>query len=447
MKRHAQHLLGFTQRFGRNEQGSVLMLVGLSIVFLVAMAGSGIDFGLRGILRTQAQQSTDAASLAIASMGGPTASPTAGAQIDQGNRYFRLNFNGNQFGINKDAINPSISPSTAGNPVQVGISTATPITLPTSFVNLSGTNSIGTSASSSAQLAQLTQSDYDVVIVADESGSQGQGASCSAGLFGSGTRMNCMKNALKVMVDSMLPPGVVNPNVRVGVVGYTGYISNKWGPTSNNGAATNAVSQLRAIYQNFDHYGMLAGAMMVSGGLAGATNTQINLGFGTIQAPNEAIVGVAMPQPQTLRTNASDPNGMSPTKYVVFITDGGIMIEPRRNNDNAIVTLNGLPVAVGVNQHAAGVTCPAGANAGFCYDAFNTACNAVKNASGPNSVHLFVINYMTPAPALATTSMQQCASLNPITGLPEYMFASTPAQLAQILQNITTQIQGVQITQ
>jgi hypothetical protein len=363
---------------------------------------------------------------ALLPSGATVAERTAEAQ-----RYFNLNFPATYMGIAR----PTPIITIAAGSVEVKANT----NVPTTFMKMVGRNDIPADSKSNTLIAGRNV-DYDLVMVVDESGSTGLGCAACGGL----TRMQVEKNAISAMMNTVFPPGPINDNVRFGLIGYTGFISNKWGLTSDKNQALASIASLASRVENYDHWGMEAGFNMVTG------NVDSSLSSGTIvpnnpnvyQFPPLALVPVASFNPAKLcwtstgwrnvatvadcvmqaierntnvpppRTPRSDGAPVSPVKNVVFITDGFIMVEPPG--------------------------CPARP----CYSDFLAQCTALKNAG----VNVFVISFASQGGG-DVAALSSCASVDPVSNNPRYWFAPNAASLNTILQNIGVTINKVRIFQ
>jgi Flp pilus assembly protein TadG len=407
--------------FARDRRGNVLMLTGLLITVLVSITGAGYDLAHQQLVKLRIQQASDIAALAAATM---TGNPTTAQREQIAARYFALNYPETYLGVPR----PTPQVEVGSSSIRVSASAD----MPTQFMQYVGFDTIVSGGSSTVSTDSRAQdADYDVAVVVDESGSQ------AAALPPYSSRMEAQKASLRTMVNAIVPAATTNQNVRVGFIGFTGYISNKWGLSNRNADALNAINQMRPIWQNFDHTGMLAAANMMRGGVSTETNRQITMASGTVAA------NTAVPLPRTARSSTAriDANGLSPVKYVVFISDGGIMLEPTSLNDRT-----GL-----ISRYCAFSFQP-------CYAAFLDACTQAKNAVGTNSVHVFVINLATPVSRDQQNALTSCAS-ETVPGGPTYtsaekpdrtkdfLFAADSATLGRMLTNISTEIRKTKIIQ
>ena len=421
-------------RFFSDEAGSVLTLVGLSMLFLFAAGGAGYDLGRLDLVSQKEQQSSDAAALAGASL------PTSATDTDRKNealRYFALNYPASFLGVARPT--PTVTVDSTG--LVVNVQSA----MNQNFVSNVGGGGMTAAGKSTVGLSASQSSDYDAVMIVDESGSEGSPSPPYA------TREQAQQAALTTMANTIVPAGNTNPNVRMGFVGFTGYISNKWGLSSNNADAITAISKMRPLDQNFDHMALLGAMNMLLGG-QGAANGQITMGspYGPTGLGGTVSANTTMPAPRTARTNTVDAHGIAPTKFVVFLSDGGIMLEPDDSHD-----LNQDPSGL-VHTH-----CPGRTDFGTeCFAAFNDACTQLKNMSGiTDNVHVFIINLNQMVTASELSSLTQCASATIPGGTTVYtaqqkpnpardfFYAVDAATLQSILKNITTVIQKERITQ
>jgi Flp pilus assembly protein TadG len=434
-------------RFARDEAGSILIMFGLGVTFLVAIAGAGIDLGMQQLRTIQLQQTTDTAAISAGTMTDKNGNPITQKQMtDSATRYYNLNYLA--LG-NSGVLAPSVLQVTtdgSGNGV-LEVQTQTE-SRSTSFINNSGILKLDSQGYSkvAASLSQL--SDYDVAMIVDESGSEAQTD------VGGGTREQAQQAALRNMIGSILPPTTPNPNVRMGFIGFSGEITNRWGLSSDNAQALDVVKLLRPIDQNFDHTALLAAKDMLSGGTKGTKNETIGGGFGDKVVDNNT----QMPVARTARTNPSDTNGLSPLKYAIFLSDGGIMYEPADDGspdqDKTGLVHKHCPGRQGVyHGHWAG---------NECFDAFLDACQQLKTlkdnpqTTDSQVVHLIIINLKNAISATELSTLTKCAS----PSLPDaekfdasqkpdptkdFFYAKDAATEEAILKSVTQQIKKTRI--
>lgn len=149
------------QSFVRAQQGNVLMLTGLGMLFLVGIGGAGYDLGRQQLVRQKIQQASDAAALAAAGMDFGTSNAT---RQNTAQAFFALNYPSDYLGVAR----PTPSISIAGETITVSANSS----VPTSFVGNFGVSSIAAAGSSTTRFKRL-QTVLDVILVMDNSGSMG----------------------------------------------------------------------------------------------------------------------------------------------------------------------------------------------------------------------------------------------------------------------------------
>lgn len=377
-------LHSFLQKLRREQQGSVLILTVFGIAIMIGLTGAGIDLGRQQLAKIKLQQATDAVAVAIASMPDTTTASEKEAAVQ---RYFNLNYPATYIGLPR----PTVTCSPCDDTIEVRAS----LSVDPMFVGVIGVGTMEADGLTRvASQSSRTSADYDVVMVVDESGSTGAPAP-----GGGGTIMTVEKSALSDMVNAIVDGA--NPNVRFGLVGYTGYISNAYGLTSDRSQALGYLTNLQPRCHNYDHYGMEAGLNMATGNwTAFRASARTCPSDYTWTDRNVDVPGAA--------TNRSDSKKLSDATHVVFLTDGYIMVEPP-----------GPPYPN--------------------YPQFLASCSALKSAG----VIVHTISFVSRSAGDEST-LRQCASLDG-DGNPRYYYAPDSATLRGILTNIGTQIKKIRI--
>ncbi|MFM9889312.1 MAG: VWA domain-containing protein [Rickettsiales bacterium] len=387
-----------------NRNGSVVVFTAIGLFLLLGLAGVGVDFGRQQIVRNKLQVAADAAALAAAfAPEGTTVAERQTIAI----RYYNLNFPSDYLDIARPSPQVEVSAAT----VRITANTR----MPTSFLSNIGVSSLPINSLSEVSITGSTAtSDYDIVLVVDESGSEG-----SLAPDGRGTRMDAQIRAANVFIGSIFPAGVAtNPNIRFGLVGYTGFISNAHALTSDGTTARTYTANLRPRFQNYDHYAVRAGGIMLNGGLPGfPPDATINDTTGhetgrDFWLPYSDYMPI--PQPATAR---SDGQTTAPVKNMILITDGGLMLEPQI----------GSPVTEASQLGA-----------------FVDECNKVKANGVRIWTAIFASTFNTPRQIKA---MEDCASPDPSTGTPQFTLAGTEDTLTEFLSTASESIQSIRITQ
>lgn len=189
----------FASRLKRDQQGVVLVQVGMTLLVLVGMLGIGVDMGRAFLYRAQLSSALDAAALA-----GSKAfhSDTRDAEIQA---FFDSNFDANFMG---GQITPLLI--TQGNAAQRTLSITTSGTVDTTFMRLFGYNdlNVGAAAETTAK-----QSGLQLVMVLDNTGSMETSD-------GGTVRMDALKASSKTMVNNLFGSESENDKIQVAVVPY-----------------------------------------------------------------------------------------------------------------------------------------------------------------------------------------------------------------------------------
>ena len=147
----------------RDRGGNVLMLTGLAVLFLFAMAGAGVDFGRQQLVRMKLQNASDAAAIAAASMPESTSEAQRRAVAL---RYYNLNYPTSYLGVARPT--PTISVT---DPITVQATSS----FNTNFLAGLGLPQMESQSLARVNRAQSASSVYDVILVMDNSGSMGFG--------------------------------------------------------------------------------------------------------------------------------------------------------------------------------------------------------------------------------------------------------------------------------
>lgn len=147
------------RKFNHDARGSVLMLTGLAILILFAVAGAGVDFGRQQLVRMKLQNASDAAAVAAASM-------PEGTTVEQRRqvalRYYNLNYPASYLGVARPSPNIQI-----GNQITVDASA----TLATNFIANVGVDQLASQGRTVVERTEARNSVYDVLLVMDNSNS------------------------------------------------------------------------------------------------------------------------------------------------------------------------------------------------------------------------------------------------------------------------------------
>lgn len=464
-----KNIHNYSKSFRKDESGSVLILAGVFILVAFAIAGASVDFGRAQLVQIRQQQALDSAALAAANVVERTPGAIDTERVirrNAGSRYYNLNFSNGYLG--------SDTSTTTFNYVnQFRIDMTGNAALPTNYINTMGTTNLSTFSEVSVVMPNNQPPNFDVVMVIDQSGSTKEDLPNPTGGKPVKRIIDAEKDAISKMLDVIFPNGQpVNPNVRFGLVGYSGAILNAFGLTSLKAQAQSYIDPLEPYFNNYDMWGLEAGMKMLTEDWTGFVPPQqctlvpptlppvITLpdcigapGSYCIPEGDQGSTGCSwfnaagercsfydpdyppvlpqciperntgVPAPATAR---SDGLLTSNNKYLVLISDGYIMQEPApcpwgefyRANFPAIDTEEPLP----------GDTCKN-------YRAFLDQCAAIKAAG----ITIYTINFVSQT-ADDIAPMRACAS-----SPDKYFFAPNEATLESILSGIATQIYRIKI--
>lgn len=158
----------FIRHLHHDTRGNVLMLTGLAILILFAVAGAGVDFGRQQLVRMKLQNASDAAAVAAASM---PDSVSADQRRAVALRYYNLNFPTTYLGIARPTPNIQV-----GNQIIVDASTS----FDANFVSNVGVNRLESQGRTVVDRTAPQQTIYDVILVMDNSGSMSSTISAPA---------------------------------------------------------------------------------------------------------------------------------------------------------------------------------------------------------------------------------------------------------------------------
>jgi len=223
----------FLKSFVRQQQGSVLIITGLSFLVLLAVGGAAIDLGRQQLVRAKLQQASDAAAVAAATLSDDA---TNGERSAAASRYFALNFPDGYLGVSRPVPAVSVSASS--------ISVIANAPLNTRFIGFVGVDQITSSGITRINRDTVTTSSkYDLVFVMDASGSMeardvgnvgilnpDAGAPCipynpvnfnpaGACPTNGNTRMNAMRSAAVTVTTNLLQPNTSDS--RIGAVTWS----------------------------------------------------------------------------------------------------------------------------------------------------------------------------------------------------------------------------------
>jgi Flp pilus assembly protein TadG len=200
----------FLARLRRNKAGNTLMLVGMSIIPLVAMIGAGVDVSRTYMIKSRLQQACDAGALAVRkSMAG--GSSLSGAPTTNGQNFFNNNFPSGAFGTTNIGFSASLS---ADAQVMATATARVPMTVMTVF----GNNYTDVSVHCDAK---LEVANTDVMFVLDVTGSMADCPDNSSCGGGSGSKIVGLRQAVVDFYDTIGAASSATSQIRFGFVPYS----------------------------------------------------------------------------------------------------------------------------------------------------------------------------------------------------------------------------------
>ena len=213
------------------QRGQVLPLAAMAMVAMMGMAGLTIDVGHAYVVRSQLQNSTNAAALAAAGVVYNTSSTdnattyannySSGAS---GNENFNSNFGTVHTAVTTRCLNLLVKPSTCAatgnvsNAVQVTQSAS----VPTYFMRLFGFNTLTVSATAIASMQGIAQP-WNVAIIVDATQSMSNADTNCGGM----SEFQCALNGIQALLEATdpCPSGVssctaANANFRVSLFSF-----------------------------------------------------------------------------------------------------------------------------------------------------------------------------------------------------------------------------------
>ena len=285
MQKFTRSLTPFLKRFAQDEGGNIIIMFGLAVVFLVAIAGAAIDLGQQQALKVHDQQSADAAAVSAGTLTDNGVVLTDAQVKDAGSRYFLMN--------HPEMVSspPLVTTTQSGGKLgQITVASQTQ-SVTTSFVKSFGVTRLDASGSSTVQAAISTSTNYDVLLVLDNSGSMCATPSTStinpgwhcAGDANTGTsktdaRIYALQSAADTMIQNLL--GDNTQNNQIGYILWDDTLIDSGSPTDNSALIRSKVDNMYSRVFN----PALAGATDSRKGMGQAQQMLSTFRDGTVHA-------------------------------------------------------------------------------------------------------------------------------------------------------------------
>ena len=205
-------------RFWQDKRGSVAIIVAVSAMLLVVIAGAAVDFATAYYVRVSLQSALDSASLAAGRLDiNPSDSITSKQQqlTAEAQNVLNANLDLSPGLVTVQPLQVNYTPPVGTTPDTVTVSVEASI--PTNFLRIVGIPQFNLTVSSKAQRPQ--PGPIDLALVLDTTGSM----SSTPAVDGVEPKLTTLKTAAKELVEKMMAMG--SPNIQLGVVPYTSYVN------------------------------------------------------------------------------------------------------------------------------------------------------------------------------------------------------------------------------
>ncbi len=455
------------QNLRNDQRGNVLMITGLMLLILFAVAGAGADFGRQQLVRMKLQNASDAAAVAAASM---PESTTTEQRRAVALRYYNLNYPTTYLGVARPTANIQI-----GDQIIVDANTS----FSTNFIGGVGVERLESQGRTVVNRTTQAASIYDVILVMDNSNSMSRTTTAPAFISTtSGNRQNA-KNLILPFCRNWLEfrlaydcqgssPRPVMPNAFIRSPAYSSSAEcsslyrneycNQIAEGSNifvqNADETETVgysftgntrlNALRNVVTNFV-------SRIIDEGAAGS---RISL----IRFSNETIFPIALTNDaNALRGRIDDMVGLGATNpYVAMQQATSYAQNFNLSHIRAVVFMSdGKPTMTGPLS-SSDYKDSTGCNGDeFCQPAVtytNTLCTQLKN----QGVQVYTVGFLDPNDSefrnnvsdynRSVAFLRSCASVDG-EGNPRYYTAQNGAQLDEAFAQILTSLGRIRISQ
>ena len=205
-------------RFWQDKRGSVAIIVALSAMLLVVIAGAAVDFATAYYVRVSLQSSLDSASLAAGRLDINPNDTIARKQQQltaEARNVFNANLDLSPGLVTVQPLQVDYTPPVGTTPDTVTVSVEASI--PTNFLRIAGIPQFNLTVSSKAQRPQ--PGPIDLALVLDTTGSMSR----VPAVDGFEPKLTTLKTAARELVEKLMAMG--SPNIQLGVVPYTSYVN------------------------------------------------------------------------------------------------------------------------------------------------------------------------------------------------------------------------------
>lgn len=244
-----------TRRFLKDESGNVLMLFGLSVLFLIGIGGAATDLGRQQLTSVRLQQAADAAAISAGSLSHPNNQPMNDEETTRvANRYFALNYPD----INGSTPTASVAIDHGARTITVNSSREQ---FATAFVNNLGADHLSAQEDSTVASFEGESTSYDILLSMDVSYSMVCGTTeltsptcndrllndqSANGFPNDGPRLQALRETARIMSESVLS----QPNNRMAANSWDHMLRGTQAFTDNASVITDLVWSYRMVDGN-----------------------------------------------------------------------------------------------------------------------------------------------------------------------------------------------------
>lgn len=223
-RKNAKHNLSLTSALSRmrtDERGNAIILVGFAMGIVVMSAGAAIDVGRRSLGKEELASAVDTAALAACRAWKLTNNATQlenvkTAQRAEAQKYVSANFNHERFNATEPLVEvtfPAVTNSNTPGSFQdmIKVKVTASATVPTTLLQVAGTDSLGISAVSECSRAQ---GGIELTMVLDTTGSM-------SGNINGKSKIQSLRDATGKMLDLLYGSADTSNLVRINVIPYS----------------------------------------------------------------------------------------------------------------------------------------------------------------------------------------------------------------------------------
>ena len=300
---------GILTRLRRDSSGNTLAMIAVATIPIAGMIGSAVDMGRSYLVKSRLQQACDSGVLAARrAQAGATLDANA---IDQGKKFFAINFSTNTAGATNSLFTPS-------NTVDGQVTGTAKASVPMTVTKIFGTETVNLSVTCDAK---LEISNTDVMMVLDVTGSMADCPDDSNCASGPGSKIVALRNAVVDFYDTVNQATSNDARFRIGFVPYSSTVNLGVDPLTNT-----AILPSNWIVQDWKYQSRVANMTKLGWTPVttfGSWNTEtygsnISNSNCTAYGSNSAFTGYTPAGTMDSNTANSNPNNAQPPTNPVY---------------------------------------------------------------------------------------------------------------------------------